>query len=848
MKKLLSLLTVMAVALQLMAAPVDVSTAKSKAQQYLASKVYTGKAVPAGATQATLIKTEMGEKASTPVYYIFNTATTFVIVSGDDRAQEILAVGDKPLNLDRIPCNMQMWLDGYKEQLDWLLTHPEEDVDKPATRRSPLADASRIYGPLLTALWDQTEPYWDQCKFNYNGTVYQCYTGCPATSASMVLYYWKYPIEPIGPVPAYTSTLDLGSWNSVTYTYATLPQVTLDWDNMIDDYTSENSTGYTPEQGEAVATLMRYVGQAEHMMYGTYEAGGSGIYTTDTQIIADMFIGFGYDETTCRFVRKSSYSEEQWTQMLQEEIIGGRPVVYCGVDVGGAGGHAFNVDGYDPSANMYHVNWGWSGDGNNWFALNAFSHASYTFSDNQRMVLGIQPPQGKILTNPSELYFQGFAGETYTQVLRVQARNLNSNVNIELTGDNVYSVSHTTITPSEAASGVDVVVTYAPVEAGNTSGSILLSCADEGVETVTVPITATARPRVPTLLVEPRLLSFNTTLSRPITKTISVTGAFLAGDVTVTVNAPNGVFEATPASIAQGSTGVNTPVEVEVTFNSPAEGNFTGSLVIASEGASSVTVALNGTAREGGTASDPYLNIANYATITDAGWNTSDIRDLYKYTEYPDDNCAWLTVSNYGVIKADATQNWFTNVGTRTADGTWNPTDVFLGSASYFDGDAYFADWSEDYQTFYVTNCTQVKQLAHNRSNTTYPLKMYIYECTLGADGSVIPSSTAVQVKQNATTSLEVLASDELDPGKIYKIAIFNDYSKLYEIGFKTPLVHGIYGDVNCDGQVTTIDITCLYNYLLNGDDTYLATSDVDGDGEVTTVDITAIYNILLDN
>ncbi len=58
----------------------------------------------------------------------------------------------------------------------------------------------------------------------------------------------------------------------------------------------------------------------------------------------------------------------------------------------------------------------------------------------------------------------------------------------------------------------------------------------------------------------------------------------------------------------------------------------------------------------------------------------------------------------------------------------------------------------------------------------------------------------------------------------------------------------GIIGDVNCDGEVTTIDITCLYNYLLNGDETYIATSDVDGDGEITTVDITVIYNILLGN
>ena len=56
----------------------------------------------------------------------------------------------------------------------------------------------------------------------------------------------------------------------------------------------------------------------------------------------------------------------------------------------------------------------------------------------------------------------------------------------------------------------------------------------------------------------------------------------------------------------------------------------------------------------------------------------------------------------------------------------------------------------------------------------------------------------------------------------------------------------GIFGDVNCDGYVTTVDITCLYNYLLEGDTTYVATSDLDGDGYITTTDITIVYNILL--
>ena len=91
-----------------------------------------------------------------------------------------------------------------------------------------------------------------------------------------------------------------------------------------------------------------------------------------------------------------------------------------------------------------------------------------------------------------------------------------------------------------------------------------------------------------------------------------------------------------------------------------------------------------------------------------------------------------------------------------------------------------------------------------------------------------------------------------LDPATTYLYdvkAVFGaKQSKWSNLISVTTLGGGIVGDVNCDGEVTTIDITCLYNYLLNGDETYLATSDVDGDGEITTVDITVIYNILLGN
>ena len=55
-------------------------------------------------------------------------------------------------------------------------------------------------------------------------------------------------------------------------------------------------------------------------------------------------------------------------------------------------------------------------------------------------------------------------------------------------------------------------------------------------------------------------------------------------------------------------------------------------------------------------------------------------------------------------------------------------------------------------------------------------------------------------------------------------------------------------GDVNRDGYVTSADVTCIYNYLLNGDETFLDTCDVNGDGYITSADVTVIYNILLGN
>ena len=197
MKKIILSLIAIVMAMSVSAAPVDYATALKKAKNHLANKMYPGMMMAPSALNPVLIKAEMGNsKLNQPVYYIFNTSTTYLVVAGDDRAEEILMEGDAPLkDINNLPPGMIDMLNIYKEEIDYLHEHPGLVVEPlPTPKNTPSLKAVTV-GPLLTALWDQDAPYWNQCRFTYNGTTYQCYTGCPATSASMVLYFWKYPLQ-----------------------------------------------------------------------------------------------------------------------------------------------------------------------------------------------------------------------------------------------------------------------------------------------------------------------------------------------------------------------------------------------------------------------------------------------------------------------------------------------------------------------------------------------------------------------------------------------------------------------------------------------------------------------------
>ena len=57
-----------------------------------------------------------------------------------------------------------------------------------------------------------------------------------------------------------------------------------------------------------------------------------------------------------------------------------------------------------------------------------------------------------------------------------------------------------------------------------------------------------------------------------------------------------------------------------------------------------------------------------------------------------------------------------------------------------------------------------------------------------------------------------------------------------------------VFGDVNGDGVVTAADVTALYDFMLNNDESHIVNGDQTGDGIITAADITAVYTALLEN
>lgn len=368
--------------------------ARRIAEQFLQAQSATLKrsatsALSLAATSATLSDTRLRSVASseTPAWYAYNQGTqAFVIVSGDDRMKDIIGYSNNgSFQADNIPPQLRCWLEAWTVQANCL----QDDAPDTAAASYSLATE---YGfpeqisPLLGDIqYNQYEPYNLHAPI-VNGE--RSVTGCVATSLASVLSYWRYPVQGTG-THSYTS---LSSGINYSFDFGA---TTFDWDNILPTYIPGE---YTPEQADAIATLMYACGIASNTNYSPLSSGAM-----TENCLNGSARHLGINPYTIYHIRYY-FSNEKWMNMLFTELAAGRPILYGGNMPPDGGGHAFVIDGYDTQG-MVHVNWGWGGILDGYFelaTLNPIPSPTSGFTFMQYMVTGFAP--ATLLSTPASQF------------------------------------------------------------------------------------------------------------------------------------------------------------------------------------------------------------------------------------------------------------------------------------------------------------------------------------------------------------------------------------------------------------------------------------------------------------
>ena len=367
--------------------PVDEIRAKTVGLYFLKNKTNSAILKNAATLQLSYkVTAKFGNALEERVmFYVFNVDRVgFVIVAGDDTVIPILGYSDQGNFVsNKMPLQIQKWLQGYKNEIVYVVSNNIKETTEinnlwnyhQFQKNSNYSLTSSTVSPLIQTRWDQIPYYNSLCPFDtqYNE---RSVTGCVATAMAQVMKYWNYP----------TIGSDFHSYNHTKYgrLSANFGNTIYQWASMPNQVTSSNIS---------VATLMYHCGVSVDMNYGTTQIGGSSAQTLD--VVNALKKYFNYSNLIQGLYRKD-YSDTQWINLLKNELDASRPIQYAGT--GNGGGHSFVCDGYDVNT-MFHFNWGWSGQSDGYFQLNALNPGSLGsgggsggFNSNQRAIIGIQPP------------------------------------------------------------------------------------------------------------------------------------------------------------------------------------------------------------------------------------------------------------------------------------------------------------------------------------------------------------------------------------------------------------------------------------------------------------------------
>ncbi|MBR4560805.1 MAG: thiol protease/hemagglutinin PrtT [Bacteroidales bacterium] len=359
----------------LQANPVDVATAKSLGVKFMKANTAIK------AETAELTYTAYAENGQAAFYVFALRPKGFVIVSADDRAKPILGYSTESNFTAQLPDGLMTFFENYKAGFSQMFANNDERTAEAVTDWTSLAEtgmlssrkANRSVEPLLASIWNQTDLYNNMAPEDPN-SVYSghCKSGCVANTMSQIMRYWEWPRSGEGS-HGYDADGNYGSYgwqeadfSAATYRYELMPDYL--------DFASPQ------DEVDATALLEYHAGVSVNMGYGP---NASGAYSQDVGPAMESYFRFSSDY----WHNYQEYSDS-WEEDMVNNLDAGMPLYYA--SQGDVGGHAYVVDGYDDWY-FFHVNWGWGGFDNGYYAIDGFYLTFYSFPYWHNAVFNLHP-------------------------------------------------------------------------------------------------------------------------------------------------------------------------------------------------------------------------------------------------------------------------------------------------------------------------------------------------------------------------------------------------------------------------------------------------------------------------
>lgn len=316
-----------------------------------------------------------------PAFYVFSVQPKgFVIVSADDRMRPILGYStESNFSPDHVEAGLLTFFDNYKAGYCQMVANndvrSEQAVDDwtRLSKTGKINDSriTRAVPPLCASIWNQTDLYNDMAPEDPSSVFSgHCKSGCVANAMSQLMRYWEWPRQGQGSHSYYASSY----YGDYGYQYANFGEATYRFELMPDflDFASPQA------EVDATALLEYHAGVGVDMGYG---ANASGAYSSD--VPSALMDYFRYSDDM-----QLRYKGGQWEDDLRTNLDAGMPFYYA--SSGPDGGHAYILDGYDDN-NMFHLNWGWAGFDNGYYAIDAFYLTYYSFPWSHEALFNVHP-------------------------------------------------------------------------------------------------------------------------------------------------------------------------------------------------------------------------------------------------------------------------------------------------------------------------------------------------------------------------------------------------------------------------------------------------------------------------